>query len=188
MERANECTVANTIKERRSIKKFKEDPVSQQLIIDLLNVAVWAPDHKVREPWRFILFIGEGKQKLIDAVYEELSNGNSKKNPEQVKEYMEKVPAHLLVLMKEDPRPLVREEDFAATSTMIQNFQLAAWERELGVIWKTSPFIYSPTFHQAVGVKPGEKLVGLLQIGYPDAIPKAVERTSAEAKLTIIAE
>nr|WP_308216636.1 nitroreductase family protein [Pseudalkalibacillus decolorationis] len=71
-------------------------------------------------------------------------------------------------------------------SALIQNFQLAAWEQGIGVIWKTNQYIYSPNFRTHVGVKPGEKIVGLLHIGFPYAIPIAKQRTAAEEKLTVI--
>nr|WP_308216635.1 nitroreductase family protein [Pseudalkalibacillus decolorationis] len=85
MNRVPEMAVANMIKERRSIKKFKEEPVPHELICELLNIAVWAPNDGLREPWRFILFLEEGKKQLVDAIVQELGKGkvNAKKSPEQ---------------------------------------------------------------------------------------------------------
>ncbi len=40
---------------------------------------------------------------------------------------------------------------------MIQNIQLAAWARGIGMIWRTNDWIYNPIFREALGVKPGEK-------------------------------
>ncbi|MBP1961840.1 nitroreductase [Paenibacillus aceris] len=68
---------------------------------------------------------------------------------------------------------------------LIQNFQLAAWEAGVGVVWKTNPFIHSPSFRETVDVKPGEKIVGLLHIGYPEQVPPVRLRTDAREKLTI---
>ncbi|MDE8564963.1 nitroreductase [Anoxybacillus rupiensis] len=178
-----EYKVAHTIKERRSIKEFKEDPIPKEVICELLNTAVWAPNHGLREPWRFILFVNEGKEKLIDAIAQESNNG---KNIDLLREKLQPIPAHLLVVMQEDPRQKQWEEDLAATSALIQNFQLAAWEKGIGVIWKTGAYIYSPSFRKKVGVEPGEKIVGLLHIGYPASIPQARLRTKAEEKLTVI--
>lgn len=176
---AAQCQTARTIVERRSIKQFKPDPVSEELLCELLNVSVWAPNHGLREPWRFILFVDEGKRTLGEAI---AANAVKSRSPET---YMN-IPAHLLVVVQEDPRQREREEDYAAACALIQNFQLAAWERGLGVIWKTEPFTFVPGFLKSVGVKPGEKLVGLLHIGYPEAIPEARPRTRAEEKLTVV--
>ncbi len=40
---------------------------------------------------------------------------------------------------------------------MIQNFQLAAWARGIGMIWRTNDWIYDPIFREAIGVESGEK-------------------------------
>ncbi|WP_162515404.1 nitroreductase family protein [Paenibacillus pinistramenti] len=181
--------VAQAIKERRSIKNFKNKPVSLEVIEELLDIAVWAPNHKIREPWRFIAYVEDGRKTLIQLLKREAESNKMGKPMKRAKiEYLLAIPAYLLVIMPEDPRPKVWEEDFAAVSAMIQNFQLAAWERGLGVIWKTDDFIYSPQVRQAIGVQPGEKIVGMLQIGYPEAVPKAQQRTSAAERLTVISD
>lgn len=171
--------IAQAIRDRRTIKKFKADPIPLELIRELLDVAVWAPNHGLREPWRFVLYMEEGKQVVVDAI---LQNAMKKRDPE----LLFRVPAYLLVIVNEDSRQREREEDYAAACTLIQNFQLAAWERGLGVVWKTEPFTYQAGFLQAVGVRAEEKLVGMLQLGFPEVIPEARARTAANDKLTVI--
>ncbi len=179
MTQSSRFPIAHLIKDRRTVKRFKKDPVSTELLCELLNVAVWAPNHGLREPWRFMLFIDEGKQVLGEAI---VQSAMKKRDPQM---YID-IPAHLLVVINEDSRQREWEEDYAAASTLVQNFQLAAWERGLGCVWKTEPFTFTPQFRKAVGVRPGEKLVALLHIGYPDKIPAARPRTQAEDKLTVI--
>ena len=54
------------IKHRRSINTnmFTGEPVDDQIINKMLDNAVWAPTHKLTEPWRFIVFTGDGLMKL----------------------------------------------------------------------------------------------------------------------------
>lgn len=172
-------TVSAAIMERRTIKQFKTDAVSEELILQLLNVAVWAPTHGMREPWRFIMFVGDGKHRLVEAITE---SAIKTKDPER----LFNVPAYIAVLMHEDCRQREWEEDMLAAATLVQNFQLAAWEQGLGVKWLTEPYTFQPKFRARIGVQPGEKLIGLLQIGYPLDVPQARGRTKAEEKLTII--
>lgn len=141
----------------------------------------------MREPWRFIAFLDEGKQHLVEVLKNEKEKGKFPRpmKPERLEQLLS-IPAFVVVVMQADPRPMIFEEDFAAVSACIQNFQLAAWERGIGMLWNTDPTIYSPTFHAQIGVKPGEKVVGIMQIGYPDMTPKAQQRTSIEEKLTVI--
>ena len=179
-------SMAQLVRERRTIREFNSKPVSQKLLVELLNDAVWAPNHGNREPWRFILFQGEGRKKFADAVINTFTQDEKEKWGEARYEYYMNIPAHLVVVMKEDPRAKQWEEDFSATSAMIQNFLLVAWERDLGVVWKTNAYNSDPRFHKVIGINPGEKIVGTLHIGYFDKTPKGKPRTKVEDKLTII--
>lgn len=179
-------TIAHLIKERRTIRDFKSDPVSNELLLELLNVAVWAPNHGNRQPWRFILYKGEGRVTFADAMVQTYSAEDRKRYGESKWKYLMEVPAHLVVILKEDPRQKQWDEDYGAVCALIQNFQLAAWEQGLGVVWKTNNYSYDPRFHQAVGLQPGEKIVGVLHIGYPETVPAKQPRKAAEEMLTII--
>lgn len=65
--------IAKTIRERRSIKNhYKNDPVPGELVVELLNDAVWAPNHGLREPWKFIFVSTEQKQIFIDDCFKSL--------------------------------------------------------------------------------------------------------------------
>lgn len=171
--------VADLIAARRSIKQFNSDSVSTELIKELLDVAAWAPNHGLREPWRITLFTGEGKRVIANAM----ANHSPKKGePESLMQ----IPAYLIVTIPQDPRQKERDEDHAAACMFIENFMLAAWERGLGSIMKTGPYIFNPRFLEEVGVQPGEKLLGVIQVGYPAALPDARPRTPIEQKLTVV--
>ena len=183
----NKYPVADLIANRRTIRKFKEENIPNEVLNELLQVASWAPNHKLKEPWRFIVYSGDGSKALGNIIYEVASNGrNMKKNPEEMKKYFLSIPTHILVVMPEDPQPLIKEEDYAAVCALIQNFQLAAWERGIGVFWKSDAYLTLPSFREAVGVLPGEKIVAILHVGYPEMIPNSRPRTSVEEKITLI--
>lgn len=180
-------TIQSIIKERRSVSKFKDLPFSTDMIIELLNVAIWAPNHKLSEPWRFILVQGEGKKRLANAVLDSFTAENKEKIGEKTyNNLVNNVPVHLVVVVREDENPVRREEDYAATASLIQNFQLAAWEQGIGMVWKTSGYTKSAQFREALQIEANERVVGLLQMGYPEMIPQASSRIPAEQKLTII--
>ncbi|MDQ1910490.1 nitroreductase [Paenibacillus sp. GD4] len=184
-------SLAQIIKERRSIHQFEDRPVSIELIQELLETAVWVPNHKLTEPWRFVLIHGEGRRRLADIA--RAGAEKREKDPEKSKELGQKfydrfmrVPVFLAVVMKEDSHPVVREEDYASTSCLIHNFSLLAWEHGIGLVWETYPLLHVPEFRSALGIQPGEKLVGSLHIGYPAQIPPARPRSSASSLLTVI--
>ncbi|WKA58839.1 nitroreductase [Planococcus shenhongbingii] len=182
--------IDQNIMERRTIKKFKKDPVDVEEIIELLNIAKWAPNHKVNQPWRFQLYTGAGKEKFVQAFIDSMPKIDGAISPKVLNkaQYFRDIPLHLVVIMPEDPRQRRWDEDYGAISSLLQNFQLAAWARGIGMIWRSNDWIYDPVFREAVGVAPGEKIVATMMIGYPDHIPEKRERTDIREKLDIISE
>lgn len=180
--------IEENIINRRTIKSFKKESISPEVIIELLNVAKWAPNHKLTEPWRFQLYVGEGKEKFVQAYIRSQPkvDGDISERVKKKAQYFRDIPVHLVVIMPEDPRQRRWDEDYGAVSTLIQNFQLAAWEREIGMIWRTNDWIYDPTFREEIGVTPGEKVVATMMIGYPEHVPAARPRTDIQELLTII--
>lgn len=173
--------LATIIRERRSIKKhYNPIEVTEETILELLNDAIWAPTHGMRQPWRFI-FVGKDQQadfaKKIAATYPE----DRQQNREA---YLNEPSAILIVIMQEGENQKQWDENFGATACMIQNFWLLAWEQKLGVVWKTNPHIYDPKVKEILGVGPNEKIVGFLHMGYFDEIPTEKERIPIVEKFT----
>ncbi|WP_438432816.1 nitroreductase family protein [Gorillibacterium sp. sgz500922] len=176
-----EYPAARIIRERRTIKKFKQEPVPEELLRELLTLSSWAPNHGMRQPWRFILFQGEGRLRLVQAMTE------LAKKPKDPAALLT-VPAYLAVAIHRSEHPHDLEEDILAAGALIQNFQLAAWERGIGVKWTTGLYIDDPAFGERIGVNAEEKIIGILQVGYPEQVPEGRPRTPLEEKLTVVAE
>lgn len=164
-----------------------------ELVKELLDTAVWAPNHKLTQPWRFVVVHGRGRERIAEVA--RAVNEKREKDPVKAKELGEffykklmAVPMFVVVLMREDTQLTVREEDYAATSCVIHNFALLAWERGLGTVWETYGLLHQSGFREAVGAQPGEKIVGSLHVGYPAAVPPAQPRIPAERLLTVIGE
>lgn len=178
--------MAELIQARRTVRLFKPDPVPRERIVELLNISVWAPTHGNRQPWRFILYQDKGRDAFAQAVMATFTAEDHKKYGSDRYDYYLNIPVHLVIVMKEDPRHKQWEEDYAAVCCLIQNFQLAAWEQGLGVVWKTNGYMHDPKFRAAAGVQPGEKIVGVLHAGYPETVPPVRPRMAAEELLTVI--
>ena len=50
---------------RKSIRKYKPDPVSEDDIKKIVEAARVAPSAKNRQPWKFLVFTGEKKEELL---------------------------------------------------------------------------------------------------------------------------
>ncbi|UHA72097.1 nitroreductase family protein [Paenibacillus sp. 481] len=184
-------SIASVVRNRRSIHHYNDKPVERELILRLLDDAVWAPNHGMREPWRFIYADGNGKKRLVDGLIEIVMKtlkfkAMSDEQREKFKTHAHSVPAYLIVVMPEDARPAIWEEDLAAVSSLIQNFQLLAWEEGIGMLWHTGDYIYNKDFRELAGVQPGEKIVGVLRLGYFDETPAARPRTPAKELFTVL--
>lgn len=179
-------SIANIIKERRSIRTFTDKAVEKELLIELLNDATWAPNHQHREPWKCKLFIGEGRKTLVDAVLHSFTEEEQAKRGKILSDRFLSTPAQIVVYMDEDPRQVQRDEDYAAVCAFMQNFQLLAWERGLGCVWKSGGLNYNPLFIEGIGLTKGQRIVGILHIGYFDKKPEGKERTPITKKMEVI--
>ena len=176
---ASAFQTTDTIRECTSIRQFKTIPVSEELIGELLSVAASNPHPGRQEPWRFLLFTGEGKSILADAI---IRYGVKKRDHDNLMS----VPAYLMVVINQSNTLLNSDQDYATTCSLIQNFRMAAWERGLGITWVMKPYLYRQGFLEACGIMPGERLVALLQIGYPEIIPVVPQPTPVQQKWTVI--
>ncbi|MDF2725821.1 MAG: nitroreductase [Paenibacillus sp.] len=177
--------IRQTIVERRTIRNFNGKPHSKEAVLELLDAAVWAPYHSAKEPWRFILFMEDGRSKFADAVRITQSKEMLEKWSEWIdNQYCSLMQAHLVVVIKADPRQREWEEALLAGAAFIQNLQLLAWDRQIGVVWKTHDYNWDPKFHRAIGVKTDERVAGTLHLGYFDKVPRAKARTPVTKLLT----
>ncbi|WP_273851468.1 nitroreductase family protein [Guptibacillus spartinae] len=183
-------TIQQTIVSRRTIRKFQPDDIPLHRIVDILEDAKWAPNHKLREPWEVKLYKGEGRGQLIESIQKSVARTEpdeekSKKKQTKINQFISDIPIHLVVTIKAPASEKEHHEDFAATCAFIQNIQLLSWSKGLGVVWKTNDFIFDPEFRDELGFQRDDIIVGMLHIGKPAHVPKPKERQSIKGKLTI---
>lgn len=184
-------SVVEIIRSRRTIYDFKPEPVPREKIVRILEHAVWAPNHKVTEPWRFIVVNGKTKEELAD-IYRQVQIEKTKSDDPEVlakvsqkgyKKLMSK-PSVIGVVCQKNPDPYRAREDYAATCCAIHNIFLAAWEEGIGMQWSTSGLTWHPEALKLLQVNPDtEEIVGFLYTGYPAVIPDQ-KRIPAEQRTT----
>src|SRR5205823_3197532 len=127
--------VIEAIRTRRTVKDFRPEPVARELIEQVLDAAVWAPNHRLTEPWEFLVLQGTTLQRLAglrsQMVVDYLAGQGAK--PEVVAKqgddaYNKGVgaPVTIAVTLAQHADPAIREEDYAATMAAVQNLMLAA--------------------------------------------------------------
>ncbi len=163
------------IKNRVSQKTYNDQSVDRDLVLDLLDTAVYAPNHKMRQPWRFIL-IDEGKEKLRE-TYLNMLKGEDKEKVEVAFSKIYKAPLIIAFIMPTNLDFDIEFEDIQANSSVVQNFMLLAEEVGLSTHWKTPLFIKTDRFKEVLGVQEKELVAGLIMVGYADMKGKSKPRT-----------
>ena len=190
--------VLEAIHGRRTVKAFRAEPPPRALIEQVLEAAVWAPNHRLTEPWEFIVVQGEALTRLaalraeMTAAY--LRGGATPPPAEQVARQAEEArgkalaaPVTIAVAMAQHTDPAIREEDYAATASAIQNLLLAAYGLGLGAFWSTNNLIAYLPAYALLGVAPERRIIGLVQLGYP-AQERQQRRTPAAARTRWLGE
>jgi nitroreductase len=185
LDQSQSMTIDEAILTRRTILKFLPELVGAPQLDDILSAGLWAQNHRLTQPWRFIVAGPLTHQKLCH-LYAQLKIGSL---PPSTSESARKE-AFEVALQKLSAKPTIvvvlsllqgdsqqRKEDFAATACAIQNIQLSAWARGIGMQWSTSEFTRNPLTYEILGCDPQKaEILGFLFFGYPAEIPPARDR------------
>jgi nitroreductase len=137
----------------------------------ILTVAARVPDHGKLVPWRFVVLTGEGKQRMAETLAARLRAAN----PPQPEEKIEKErarfassPLIVAVVSRAGPHPKIPEwEQVLSAGAACMNLLHAANALGFGAAWLTGPFAEDRGALDALGLKPHEKIAGLVHIGTP---------------------
>ena len=160
--------VMDAIRNRRTIGKSAGD-VPRETIRELIEAAVWAPNHKLTQPWRFNVLTGAARERLgavwgaAAAAKAEPAAQASVRDGEAKKPL--RAPAIVVVSTRTDPSPMTAEEDLTATAAAVQNMLLAAHARGLSAAWKTGKIVYSPEVKAFLGLDPSDRIVAFVYLG-----------------------
>ncbi|MFB9274496.1 nitroreductase family protein [Cohnella cellulosilytica] len=178
------------IKERRTIRRFKPSPVQQQLVLALLEQAATLWGAEGSQNWRCMYYDStEAHIRLAESMLAKVTASQlGKFIPSKMTELLTKpvlnTPALLVFIAAAGDNQRQSDENYAAVCSIMQNLQLLGWEAGLGMLWYTEPFLNNPSFFEEIGLQPGERFAGILNIGYFDRAPRARSRTPAERNWT----
>ena len=170
------------IRARRTTKLFLRQKVDPDLVREAIDVARWAPNHHLTEPWHFYLL---GPQKIAAAAALIGTIIRETKDDEDLAAFKEEsalsMPGWLLVTCKRSEDELLQQEDYAAVCCAIQNLTLYLSEAGVACKWTTGRITRDRRFFDLMGIDFGEELVvGLLWYGYPKILPEQSRKPVAE--------
>ena len=179
--------VFEAIERRRSIKRFTDRVVSRDDIQRLLDAAVLAPNHKMTEPWEFVVLGPAARRAFGDVLggrkarkIEDAAAGAAVR--EKVAREHESLPAMIAVVVSVSEDAERREEDYAAAWMAIENLSLAAVAQGLGTHIKTGAVMDDPGARGVLGIEEGKRIIATINVGEPAELPSGKQRTPAAAK------
>jgi len=149
---------------RRTHKTFGPEPVPRDELLELLDVARFAPTHHMTQPWRFRVLGPQTLARLKEA-------GGEKEAAK-----LGRAPTLVVASAALSGDLVSDEEDVCATAAAIQLVLLAATERGLATYWRTPGVLRTSRGREALGIPHGERVLGLLHFGTPEREPAPRER------------
>lgn len=147
--------VEEAIRTRRTIKAFAPEPVDPATLHALFELARWAPNHHLTEPWRFRV-LGPGALARLKAAA----------GPEAAAK-LDRAPTLVAASAVAAADPIQDEEDRAAGAIAAYIVLLAAHARGLAGYWRTPAVLRTAEGRAAVAIADGEHVLGLLHLGRP---------------------
>lgn len=173
-QRVEPSTVAALLRSRRTIHLFEPDLPPRAKLLDALDLARWAPNHRLTEPWRFYLLGRTTAEALAHLNAEIVAEKRGSKAAQAKLARWLSIPGWLVVTARIDEDPLVTQENYAACCCAVQNMQLYLWSEGIGMKWGTGKVTRHPRFFDLLGIDSArEKIVGLFWYGYPAAVPQS---------------
>ncbi len=177
---------------RRAIfpNQFSDEKVAESEVMQVLELANWAPSHRKTEPWRFVLISGNSLLTFADymqELYKEVTP-EDKFSPIKYKKTRDKILKSSYVIaicMKRDPKESVPEwEELAAVACAVQNLWLGVHALGLAGYWSSpKSIIENPKYLQ---LKEGESCKGLFYLGKPKNPSENSERGPLKDKLRLM--
>lgn len=171
------------IEVRKSIRKFKSDPVLKEILEKVLKAATLAPSGKNKQPWKFYVVRGDKRaemiaemQKGMDRLEGQGINTGSARYSIRV---LAEAPVTVFIFNPTGKHPLLKRDtleiysdvvDIQSIGAAIQNMLLAATDLGLGSLWICDVFFGYEELCDWLGEK--GQMIAAVSLGYSDQKPR----------------
>jgi nitroreductase len=166
--------VLDAIRGRRTHKSFHSEPVSRQTLEELFDLARFAPNHNLTQPWRFRVLGPETLSRLKEAA-----------GPVEAPK-LDRAPTLVVASARLTGAQQADEEDVCATAAAVYAVLLGAHARGLASYWRTPAVLRTRDGREAVGIPDGERVLGLIHLGRPVTQPSARDRGPVDSFLAFL--
>lgn len=147
--------------------------ITHELLVEILEDAHWAPTHGLTQPWRFHVFVGDGRGRLADelqALYDKTTPQGEIRQEKRAKlrDGVLQAPVCIgVAALTEGGDKISRLDEICATACAVQNLLLSAHQRGVGSFWSTPPVACHEEFTRWLGLDSRHESLGLVYLGYP---------------------
>jgi nitroreductase len=166
--------VGTAIRTRRTHKQYGAEPLDEPVVRELLDLARYAPNHKLTQPWRFRVLGAATRARLEEAVGEK----------EAAK--LRRAPTLVLATAALTGDPERDEEDVQATACAVYGVLLGATERGLASYWRTPHCLHDDGARARLGLAAEERIVALIHLGPRVSEPPEKDRAPLEDVLRFL--
>ena len=146
--------VETAIRTRRTHKVYGEEPLDRETLDRLLELATWAPNHHLTNPWRFRVIGPQSLLALKDAA-----------GPEAAAK-LDRAPTLVCVsVVQGGEDPIADEEDLLAAGCAVYALLLGAHARGLAAYWRTPAVLRTDEGRAALGLPTQERAIALVHLG-----------------------
>jgi nitroreductase len=161
--------VDQAIRSRRTIKAFEPRPVERETLDELLELARWAPNHHLTNPWRFRIVGPRALDRLKRAAGElaaaQAGGAEAAELARVAAAKLDRAPTLIVCSLVRCEDPIEHEEDHHAAAAAAYIVLLAAHSRGLAGYWRTPGVLRTEAGRKAVGLGDEEDFIGLLHLG-----------------------
>jgi nitroreductase len=168
---------------RRMAWKFKDEPVPRDVLERMFSTTVWAPNHKLTEPWRFFILEKDSavRKAVAEVAYEFMMDESGEEK--RAAPYRGKImdpPLVVYVYHTPGKDEIETKENYAATCMAVQNLALAGFVEGVSVTFETGRVIRSEKLNATLGAEPDWLMVMMISIGYPDERTASYRRPASK--------
>jgi nitroreductase len=172
---------ADAIRGRRTINFFEPQPVDRGILLEAVEIARWAPNHGLTEPWRFYLIGPQTAEDLARLAADLDTAAKGEKAGAARLKRMHDIPGFFVLTSKLSGNAVQEREDYAACCCAAQNLMLYLWQRGIGVKWTTGAITREQAFYDLLGIDAeAEMVVGFFWYGIPKIVTAQKRREVEE--------
>ncbi len=199
-----ELELAELVRQRRSVRRLRSDPIPRTIIRQILEAGRWAPSPHGTQPWRFAVLQGQAlRERMADAMADAWQSNLSMdgQDPEIVvkrlagsRRRMLEAPVLILVSLVTDDLDRYPDADrqesektmaVQSLGACVQNMLLTAYQLGVDAGWMCAPLFCPEVVREALDLPESHVPQALIPVGYVAEDPKRRERRSLDDLITI---